>query len=107
MITGRSETSRKYTKDNLKDQGFGDVCAQDGAGNVHRTQQPCYVALHLRDLDGDQHTLASVYKPERRKQLQDAGYSIVASFGDQFSDSVGPNSATAVYKLPNPVYLIL
>lgn len=107
MITGRSEHSRKLTEDNLKDQGFGQVCAQDGKGKVHRTKDPCYVALHLRNMDRDQNTLASVYKPERRKQLQDAGYNLVATFGDQFSDLEGAHSAIASWKIPNPVYLIL
>lgn len=107
MITGRSENSRKYTEENLKDQGFGEACAQDGTGKVHRTEEPCYVALHLRNMNRDQHTLASVYKPERRKQLQDAGYTLVATFGDQFSDLEGANSALASWKIPNPMYLIL
>jgi predicted secreted acid phosphatase len=107
MITGRSETSRKYTADNLKDQGFGEKCAQDGSGKVLRTEGPCYVALHLRGMEKDQSTLASVYKPERRKQLQDAGYTLVATFGDQFSDLEGETSAIASWKLPNPIYLIL
>jgi hypothetical protein len=84
LITGRSENSRKYTEDNLKAEGFGQVCLQDGQGKVTRTEEACYVALHLRNMEGDQHTLASVYKPERRKQLQDAGYKLVATFGDQF-----------------------
>jgi HAD superfamily, subfamily IIIB (Acid phosphatase) len=134
LITGRSENSRKYTEDNLKAEGFGEECLQDGQGKVHRTEEVCYVALHLRNMEGDQHTLASVYKPERRKQLQDAGYKLVATFGDQFrcsplalavracslppaclrltlqcmcSDLEGANSAIASWKIPNPVYLIL
>ena len=55
----------------------------------------------------DMHKLASVYKPERRKQLEDKGYTIVGAFGDQFSDLSGLHSAVAVWKLPNPMYYIL
>jgi hypothetical protein len=74
---------------------------------VRRTAEPCYVALHLRDEVKDVNKLASVYKPERRKQLQDAGYKLVATFGDQYSDLEGEYSAVASWKLPNPMYYIL
>eukprot|EP00892_Ulva_mutabilis_P012812 jgi/Ulvmu1/9903/UM057_0060.1 len=108
FITGRSEDSRDYTEKNLKAVGLGVKCVQDGQGNVIRSKgTPCYVGLHLRDLKNDMHKLASVYKPERRKQLIDAGYTIVATFGDQFSDSDGLHSALATYKMPNPLYYIL
>jgi hypothetical protein len=50
FITGRSEDSREVTVNNLKQEGFGDKCMQDGRGNVIRTENPCYVALHMRDL---------------------------------------------------------
>ena len=72
---------------------------------VRRPGRPCYVALHLRDIDDDR--LASVYKPERRKALERDGFEIYANFGDQFSDLDGPYSAPHSYKLPNPAYLIL
>lgn len=169
FITGRNEGSRDHTEANLKSVGLGEKCAQDGHGNVIRSQdKPCYVALHLRDLKSmlprecmrqahvnlsgrlvhrlavshaflrrnyarihprrplcitpctsesalfnanasaeDMSKLASVYKPERRKQLVDAGFTIVATFGDQFSDSDGMHSASAAYKMPNPLYYIL
>lgn len=55
----------------------------------------------------DLNKLASVYKPERRQQLQEQGYTLVGAFGDQFSDLDGLNSATATWKLPNPMYYIL
>lgn len=51
--------------------------------------------------------LASIYKPERRKALQDAGFTLVGSIGDQFSDLSGLYPATASWKLPNPMYTIL
>ena len=55
----------------------------------------------------DMHKLASVYKPERRRQLIEQGFTIVGAFGDQYSDLEGSNSATASFKLPNPLYYIL
>eukprot|EP01025_Chloroclados_australasicus_P015330 TRINITY_DN1732_c0_g1_i2.p4 TRINITY_DN1732_c0_g1~~TRINITY_DN1732_c0_g1_i2.p4 ORF type:complete len:110 (-),score=1.15 TRINITY_DN1732_c0_g1_i2:49-378(-) len=72
---------------------------QSSLGHMLRTVD----GLHADDMD----KLASVYKPERRKQFQDAGYNIVGSFGDQFSDLEGLNSALASWKLPNPLYYIL
>lgn len=51
--------------------------------------------------------LASVYKPERRKALQDMGYTLVGGMGDQFSDLSGLYSTAAGWKLPNPVYAII
>lgn len=51
FITGRNEGSRDVTERNLRQVGFGEKCAEDGQGNVVRTEdKPCYVALHLRDL---------------------------------------------------------
>ena len=39
--------------------------------------------------------------------LQDRGYVLLASFGDQFSDLDGTSSALASFKLPNPWYYIV
>lgn len=67
----------------------------------------CCLSKDLDAVAEDMNKLASVYKPERRKQLIDAGFKIVATFGDQFSDSDGLYSGLAAYKTPNPVYYIL
>lgn len=37
----------------------------------------------------------------------DAGFAIVANFGDQFSDLMGQHEAASNWKLPNPIYYIL
>ena len=133
FITGRNEAFRNETEANLKAAGYGSLCKgspdeilaqqlslgqglpshDDGRGRlsgglfpkVRRPGRPCYVALHLRDVDDDR--LASFYKPERRKALERDGFEIYANFGDQFSDLDGPYSAPHSYKLPNPAYLIL
>lgn len=65
------------------------------------------IAKHLGDVPEDMDKLASVYKPERRKELINAGFTIVATFGDQFSDSDGLYPAHAAYKTPNPLYYIV
>lgn len=51
--------------------------------------------------------LASIYKPDRRAQLEARGYTVVGSFGDQWSDLAGTSPAIASFKLPNPMYYIL
>ena len=39
--------------------------------------------------------------------LQEAGYSILACFGDQWSDLSGPHAGLASFILPNPFYYLL
>ncbi len=48
---------------------------------------------------------AAVFKTNRRAQLTQLGYNIVANFGDQWSDVVGDCSGFRV-KLPNYIYLV-
>ena len=55
----------------------------------------------------DDTRLASVYKPNKRAQLEAQGYSMAGSIGDQWSDLAGTSSAAASFKLPNPMYYIL
>jgi predicted secreted acid phosphatase len=46
------------------------------------------------------------YKSEERKKIVDAGYRIVMSVGDQWSDLNGEPRAEISVKLPNPFYYI-
>jgi hypothetical protein len=46
-------------------------------------------------------------RPWARKQLVDAGYELLGSIGDQFSDLAGEYSAPYSFKLPNVWYFIL
>jgi hypothetical protein len=39
--------------------------------------------------------------------MQERGFLIVGTFGDQFSDLDGTSSAGASFKLPNPWYYIM
>mmetsp|Transcript_5419 Transcript_5419/g.15520 ORF Transcript_5419/g.15520 Transcript_5419/m.15520 type:complete len:500 (+) Transcript_5419:209-1708(+) len=108
FITGRSESSRQSTEANLLAAGYGRACSNNYGGH-DRTRTdgtPCYIQLDLRG-DQDRTTSATVYKGGRRRMLQDAGWTLVASFGDQFSDLSGDPVVEISVKLPNPVYYIL
>lgn len=81
--------------------GYGSQCNDP---NITE-EQPCYLQLDLREEDDTR--LASVYKPDKRAQLEARGYSIAGSLGDQWSDLAGTSPAVASFKLPNPMYYIL
>lgn len=88
LLTGRSEYQRNATDTNLLFAGYNN-----------------YKRLLLRG-PGDSGTLATSYKSERRKDLEQEGYRIHGSSGDQWSDLVGFSVATRSFKLPNPMYYI-
>lgn len=50
FITGRTEDSREHTIANLEAEGFGDQCPNGEDGKLIRTDKPCYVDLHMRNL---------------------------------------------------------
>ena len=57
--------------------------------------------------EGPQKNMATVeYKSEERKKIVDAGYRIVMSVGDQWSDLNGESRAEISVKLPNPFYYL-
>jgi hypothetical protein len=61
--------------------------------------------LSLRE--GPEKTMNTVeYKGAERKKIVDAGYRIVMSVGDQWSDLNGDARAEFSVKLPNPFYYI-
>ncbi|EYU30686.1 hypothetical protein ABFS82_11G055600 [Erythranthe guttata] len=88
LLTGRSEFQRNVTEINLRFAGFNN-----------------WERLILRG-DGDQGKLASVYKSEKRKEIEDEGYIIRGNSGDQWSDLTGFAVAERSFKLPNPLYYI-
>ncbi|KAL6519154.1 hypothetical protein OROGR_018474 [Orobanche gracilis] len=88
LLTGRSEFQRNSTEVNLVNAGYT---------NWNR--------LILRG-DSDQGKHASVYKSERRKEIEDEGYIIHGNSGDQWSDLTGFSVAERSFKLPNPLYYI-
>lgn len=88
FITGRSGEQRAATAKNLEGAGYKG-----------------WKGLALRE--GAQKTMATVeYKSQERKKIVDAGYRIVMSVGDQWSDLDGESRAEISVKLPNPFYYL-
>ncbi|KAE9448725.1 hypothetical protein C3L33_19379, partial [Rhododendron williamsianum] len=88
LLTGHDESQRNITVKNLRYAGYSN-----------------WKRLILRQ-ESDLGKLAIVYKSERRKALEDEGYTIHESFGDQWSDLSGFAIAVRSFKLPNPMYYI-
>ncbi|XP_058214417.1 acid phosphatase 1-like [Rhododendron vialii] len=88
LLTGRDESQRNITVKNLHYAGYSN-----------------WKRLILRQ-ESDLGKLAIVYKSERRKALEDEGYTIHGSSGDQWSDLSGFAIAARSFKLPNPMYYI-
>jgi acid phosphatase len=88
FITGRADEQRAATVKNLDAAGY--------AG---------WKGLSLRV--GAQKGMPTVeYKSEERKKIVAAGYRIVMSVGDQWSDLNGEPKAEISVKLPNPFYYL-
>jgi acid phosphatase len=88
FITGRPDEQREATAKNLEAAGYRG-----------------WKGLSLRR--GPQKTMVTVaYKSEERKKIVDAGYRIVMSVGDQWSDLNGEPKAEISVKLPNPFYYL-
>ena len=86
FITGRGEAQRAPTEDNLKREGF--------VGYQQAILKPAgFVGTTV------------AYKAGARKAIEDQGYNIVASVGDQYSDLAG-GYADRLFKLPNPFYFL-
>jgi acid phosphatase len=88
FITGRPGEQKAATAKNLEAAGYKG-----------------WKGLALRE--GAQKAMATVaYKSEERKKIVDAGYRIVMSVGDQWSDLDGESRAEVSVKLPNPFYYL-
>ncbi|WP_254063968.1 HAD family acid phosphatase [Granulicella sp. S190] len=88
FITGRPGQQKAATARNLEAAGYKG-----------------WKGLALRE--GPQKTMDTVaYKSEERKKIVDAGYRIVMSVGDQWSDLNGEPKAEVSVKLPNPFYYL-
>jgi len=86
FITGRGEAVRDHTASNLAREGFTG-----------------YKELVLKPAGFAGTTVA--YKAGARKAIEDQGYNILATVGDQYSDLAGGYADLAV-KLPNPFYYL-
>lgn len=88
LLTGRDEPQRNFTESNLLSAGYSN-----------------WKRLILRG-SSDQGKAATIYKSEKRKEIEDEGYVIYGSSGDQWSDLTGFAVARRSFKLPNPLYFI-
>jgi predicted secreted acid phosphatase len=86
-VTGRREPERAITQNELAAAGY-----------------PAPVALYLRPAS-DMATSVIPYKSRTRAAIEQEGYDILASVGDQWSDLRG-GYADQLYKLPNPMYYL-
>lgn len=76
------------------------LCGVHGRGPGPRTPPPDY--LHCANAP----TCTTIeYKSGTRAHIASLGYSIMADFGDQYSDLLGGNAGHQV-KIPNPMYYI-
>jgi acid phosphatase len=94
FITGRYEDpfERTATEWNLRKVGY------DG-----------WQHLYMRPDSSRTQELVSAYKARTRAAIEDAGYTIIANVGDQWSDLVGNatgDHADKCFKVPNPFYFI-
>lgn len=64
------------------------------------------ICLMLRRGSDDHGKLATIYKSEKRSEMEKEGYRILGNSGDQWSDLLGTSMSTRSFKLPNPMYYI-
>lgn len=87
FVTGRKEKDRAITQEHLETAGF--------KGGRFLFFRPTYGPKPH----------AAIYKTKVRKRIEDKGYTILASIGDQESDLIGGHTRKG-FKLPNPLYII-
>ena len=87
FVTGRNQSELAATEKNLIEAGYKN-----------------WSGIYVRPNDYKGHSIIS-FKANSRKQIEDKGYIVVASIGDQYSDIKG-GYALKGFKLPNPFYYI-
>jgi predicted secreted acid phosphatase len=98
FITGRPQTQTDATVTNLANAGY--PAPQAGHLFLKPATPPSY--LHCANAP----TCTTIeYKSGTRAHIASEGYSILADFGDQYSDLLGGNAGHQV-KIPNPMYYI-
>ena len=88
FLTGRPDTQREATEQNLHAQGF------DG-----------FAKLLMRE-PSELKTATIAFKSGQRARIAAEGYTLAESVGDQWSDLRGTPRAEYSVKLPNPYYFI-
>lgn len=102
FITGRQESSRKPTLNNLKAVGYNTVKGSTEACETKPVSSSCLLYMRQGKFSN---TSAIPYKSTMRKRIENAGYTIVANIGDQYSDLAGGYSQRT-FKYPNHMYYI-
>lgn len=97
-ITGRPEAQRADTVRNLTAAGYSAPADADHLYLKNKANPPAYLSC------GSTCTTME-YKSGTRAHIESLGYTIVANFGDQYSDLEG-GYAQHDYKLPNPMYYL-
>ncbi len=87
FVTGRFNSELTATKKNLLNAGYKN-----------------WTEIYVRPDEYKKHSIIS-FKANSRKNIEDKGYIVVASIGDQYSDIKG-GYALKGFKLPNPFYYI-
>jgi hypothetical protein len=98
FITGRPQSQTDATIKDLTSAGY--AVPQAGHLFLKPPTPPSY--LHCANPSS---CTTTEYKSGTRKYISSLGYSIVADFGDQFSDLLGGDAGHQV-KIPNPMYYI-
>ena len=98
FITGRPQSQTAATINDLTSAGY--AAAQPG----HLFVKPLVPPSYLRCANPSSCPTIE-YKSGTRKYISSLGYSIVADFGDQYSDLLGGDAGHQV-KIPDPMYYI-
>jgi hypothetical protein len=103
-LTGRNDNQKAATIGNLRKVGYSDQAFTNAPNRfftkwVSGAQPPSYISCVA--------TCTTIeYKSQTRKHIEnDLGYTIVANYGDQYSDLIG-GYADHTVKLPNPTYYL-
>lgn len=72
--------------------------------NLHKAGYDGWAGLYMRPPSSDEHSVAP-FKASTRRDIEFAGYTIIANIGDQASD-LAIGHAERRFKLPNPFYFI-
>ncbi|MCX4551843.1 acid phosphatase [Streptomyces sp. NBC_01267] len=101
FLTGRAETQRTASAVNLTKAGYGVPVDKAHFYLQDKTSAPSYLSCASPTWS----CTTVQFKSGTRKHIESLGYTIVANFGDQYSDLSG-GFADKTYKLPNPMYFL-
>ncbi|RDG38188.1 HAD family acid phosphatase [Streptomyces corynorhini] len=103
FLSGLSESLRAPAVKNLAEVGFKTQLDTEHVILKNKTAPPAYLSDCATAAAWKCTTVQ--YKAGTRKHIEAAGYDIIGSFGDQYSDLDG-GYAEKTYKIPNPTYFV-